>query len=228
MKLHDVDKILQQSVKNTLTENKQLNEAFVAEPKKYKLSTDLISQKTKEVHAELYQKYAKAFTAVSAKIDTVKRSESNSLHSDFKSLKCDETYNFNALWLHELYFSNCYDPNSEILMDSLAFMRLQRDFGTFDDWQRDFVACSMAAGNGWAVCGYNMFLKRFINTIVNSHSDSVMLGVIPVIVLDMWEHAYIKDYGTDKKSYIISQMKELNWAVIEERFEKCDYIDGVK
>jgi Fe-Mn family superoxide dismutase len=111
-------------------------------------------------------------------------------------------------------------------MDSLSYLKLQRDFGTFDDWQKDFMAVAMAAGNGWAVCGYHTFLRRYVNMIVSHHSGDVMLGVFPVVVLDMWEHSYTRDYLGDKKNYLMAQMKEFNWSVIEDRFKRAEAIAG--
>jgi Fe-Mn family superoxide dismutase len=74
------------------------------------------------------------------------------------------------------------------------------------------------------VCGYHTFLKRYVNMVVSHHSGDVMLGVYPVIVVDMWEHARFKDYMTDKKSYLVAQMREFNWQVIEERFRRSESI----
>ena len=208
----DIDSLLKKAVKETVQTTKPLlEEAYVAEQKPFKQVSDLVSQKTKDMHAGLYKNYIESLNSVSAKLDTTDRSEANPRHSDFKSLKLDEAYNLNAVWLHELYFANCFDPHSEIVMDSQAYLRLQRDFGTFDAWQKDFMATAMASGNGWAVCGYHMFLRRFVNMIVSHHSGDVMLGVFPVIVVDMWEHSYTRDYLSDKKSYLVSQMKEFNW-----------------
>jgi Fe-Mn family superoxide dismutase len=201
-----------------------LDEAYVAEPKQFKQVSELVSQKTKDMHQGLYKNYIQSLNDVSSKLDTADRSEANPRHSEFRSLKLDESYNLNAVWLHELYFANCFDPHSEIVMDSKAYLRLQRDFGTFDTWQKDFMATAMSAGNGWAVCGYHMFLRRFVNMIVSHHSGDVMLGVFPVIVVDMWEHSYTRDYLSDKKSYLVSQMKEFKWSVIEERVERAELI----
>ena len=221
----DIDSLLKKAVKETVQTTKPLlEEAYVAEQKPFKQVSDLVSQKTKDMHAGLYKNYIESLNSVSAKLDTTDRSEANPRHSDFKSLKLDEAYNLNAVWLHELYFANCFDPHSEIVMDSQAYLRLQRDFGTFDAWQKDFMATAMASGNGWAVCGYHMFLRRFVNMIVSHHSGDVMLGVFPVIVVDMWEHSYTRDYLSDKKSYLVSQMKEFNWDVIEERFKRAESI----
>lgn len=204
-----------------------LDEAFVHEPKQFKQVTEFLSEKAKSAHIELYKGYIDSFNKVSAKLDTANRSETNSRHSDYRSLRLDETYNLNGTWLHELHFANGFDPYSEIVMDSFSYMRLQRDFGTFEDWQRDFIAAGLSVRNGWVVTGFNMFLKKYVNIIVNNHSDDIHMGFYPIIVVDMWEHAYFRDYLTDKKSYLISQMKELNWTVIEERFKKAEAIAQV-
>lgn len=225
----DVDGIIRKSIKQNIpiAESKTLDEAYVLEPKQFKQVSEFVSQKTKGAHTELYKGYAESLNKVSSELDAVDRSDVNSRHCDYLALKKAEIYNLNASWLHELYFSNCYDPNSEIVMDSIAFLRLQRDFGTFEDWQRDFMACAQTAGNGWAVCGYNMYLRRYVNTFVTSHSGDVMLGLFPLIVVDMWEHAYFRDYLTDKKSYLIAQMREFNWTVIEDRFQRAESIAQV-
>lgn len=226
----DVDDIVKTSIrKNPIiaTTKDRLDESYVAEPKPYKQVSELVSQKTKESHVALYKNYIETLNGVSAELDTVDRTDVDSRHSDFRSLKLDEVYNLNSVWLHELYFANCFDPHSEVYMDSKAYMRLERDFGTFEDWQKDFMACALASGNGWAVCGYNIFLKRFVNTVVSNHSQDVMLGLYPLVVVDMHEHAYYRDYLTDKKSYLVAQMREFNWNTIEERFLKAEALHEV-
>lgn len=207
--------------------DEQLAESYVAAPKTYPQVSEFVSQKTKEAHKVLYQNYVETLNRVSAELDTAERSEADSKHSDFRSLKLDETYNLNAVWMHELYFANCFSPSSEIYMDSIAYMRMERDFGTFEDAQKEMMACALSCGNGWMVTGYNLFLKRYVNTFISNHSQDVMLGLYPVIVIDMHEHAYYKDYLTDKKSYLIAQMRELNWNVIEERFKKAENLHEV-
>lgn len=220
----DVEAIVKKSLDPVLDD---LNESYVAEPKAYNQVSEFVSQKTKDAHTALYQGYVETLNRVSAELDTVPRGEADSKHSAFRGLKLDETYNLNSVWLHELYFANCFDPHSEIYMDSVAYLRLERDFGTFQDWQKDLMACAMACGNGWAVCGYNIFLKRYVNVMISNHSQDVMMGLYPLVVLDMHEHAYFKDYQTDKKSYIIAMMRELNWNVIKERFTKAEGIHNL-
>ena len=221
----DVDDIVKRSIRGNIqkviphqVENSDLiSESYVHEPKQFKQVTEFISQKAKNAHVELYKGYIESLNKISSELDTADRSGVNSRHSQFKSLKIDETYNLNAVWLHELYFSHCFDPNSEIAMDSMSFIRLQRDF----------MAGALAAGNGWAVTGYHTFLRRYVNTVVNDHSSNVMLGLYPVVVVDMWEHAYTRDYAVDKKSYLVSQLRELNWTVIEDRFNRAESLSQV-
>ena len=227
-----LDKMLKGFVKQAVDETvtsklPKLEEAFVHEPKPFKQVSEFVSQKTKSAHEELYKGYVESFNKVSNELDTADRADANPRHSQYRSLKIDETFNLNAMWLHELYFANCYDPHSEVTMDSMSYMRLERDFGTFDDWQKDFMACALASKAGWAVTGYHMFLRKYVNVMIDEHSGHVPMGVYPVIVVDMWEHAYYRDYLTDKKSYLIAQMREFNWNVIEERFKKAEGIAQV-
>ena len=112
-------------------------------------------------------------------------------------------------------------------MDSLSYMRLNRDFGTFDDWQRDFIACAMSSRCGWAITYFNMYTQSYMNCVVDLHSQNVPAGMYPVIVMDLWQHAYYRDYLKDAKTYLTAMMKQLNWNVIERRFEKADKISAV-
>jgi len=218
---HDVG-LLQ--TENNVENNTLLSEAYVTEAGKFNLGTELLSQKTKKAHQELLEGYVKELNDISAKLDGVDKSSANLNNSRFRSLKIDETYNHNAAFLHGMYFENISDLNSTVTVDSLSYMRLARDFGTFDKWQEDFVACCLSARNGWGVTFYNPQLKRYMNTVIDLHSDSVMIGLMPIIVMDCWEHSYYRDYLKDRKTYVYGMMKELNWSVIEDRIKKADKI----
>jgi Fe-Mn family superoxide dismutase len=227
--LKDIDlrSVVKESTQKVLKEKVPVTEAYISEPKTFKQTSNMVSQKTKDGHQELYLNYVKESNRVSAELDTVNLEEANSSHSENRSLKLDETYNLNAKVLHELYFANCFDPNSQIFMDSNAYMKLQRDFGDFESWQQSFLACAMSCGEGYAICAYNIYLKRYVNTIISNHSQDVMVGLIPVIVLDCWSHAYHRDYVIDKKSYAIAMMREFAWRTIEDRFTVAEKIASV-
>jgi Fe-Mn family superoxide dismutase len=215
-------------IKETLgLEKQKLNESLVAQEKQFTINTDLLSEKNINNHKELYAGYIKAFNQASTKLDSVDRSSADKNHSEFRSIKLDETFNMNGAYLHELYFANIADNNSQINMDTLSFMRLNRDFGTFDDWQKDFIACGKSARNGWVITYFNMFTQSYMNCFIDLHDKNVPVGMYPVIVVDMWDHSFYKDYLKDSKTYLVAMMKQLNWNVIEERIKKADKIAKV-
>ena len=204
-----------------------ISESIVAQPKKFSLSTELLSNANKQNHIELYDQYVEDFNRISAELDAVPRDSAGSNHSAFRSLKNDETYNLNAAYLHELYFNNISDLHSQVKMDSLAYMRLSRDFGTFDEWQQDFIACCMSSRCGWAMTYFNTYTQKYMNCVIDLHSQNVPVGSYPVIVMDVWQHAYYRDYLKDAKTYVYAMMKQLNWNVIESRFERAEKVAQV-
>ena len=224
---------LSQDVVDTIREGlgleptSSLKEAYVTQAKKFTLSTELLSNKAKQSHQQLFEQYVETLNEVSAQLDTADRDNVNPRDSHFRSLKLDETYNCNAAFLHALYFENISDLHSKVSMDTLSFIRLERDFGTFDAWQKDFIACCLASKNGWALTVYNGFLKRYMNVVVDLHSLNVPINCYPVIVMDMWEHAYYRDYLDDKKAFIFAMMKQFDWSVIENRFKESEKISKV-
>lgn len=190
-----------------------LKEALIAIPKSFVLKTQWLSAKTKAAHEKLYQGYVASFNAVSAKLDTVNRLNSYELYS----LKRAESKNLNAIKLHELYFGNISDQQSQIHRDSIPYMRLSRDWGTFENWQFDFRGIAEVASDGWVVLYYDPYKDRYLHAMVEGHEQGIPLCGIPVLVLDMHEHAYFHDYLTDKTSYINAMMREINWMVGEAR-----------
>ena len=213
---------IKQAINNSLGD--LVTEAYVTQPKKFDLRTELLSDATKEAMAESFDASVAALNRTSAALDGADRDTANNRASDFRSLKLDEVHNMNASFLKALYFENISDLDSRITMDTLAFLRLERDFGTFDEWQRDFIACCMSSRDGYAVTGYSTFLKRYINFVIDEQSNNVGVGAHPVIVLDVSASAYYRDYNNNRKAYVMAMMRELNWAKIETRFKRAEKI----
>jgi len=211
----------------TSSAKEKVDEAYVVQSKKFDIKTEKLSSKTKAAHQELMDAYVKSLNEVSARLDTADRSIANTTDSAFRQLKMDETYNTNGAFLHGLYFGNIGALNSQITVDSLTYIRLARDFGDFNAWQKDFIACALSARNGWAITCYSTFLKRYINIVVDLHSNNVPFGVIPLIVVDCWEHAYYHDFLNNRKEYVFAMMRELDWEKIEERFENAERVAKV-
>lgn len=204
-----------------------LEEAYVVSPAKQSLSTELLSQKTKTMLKDRADVSAEALNRVSAELDSVDRDNVNPAFSRLGNLKSDELRLINENFLLGMHMANISDPNSVITMDSLAFLRLERDFGTFDAWQKDFIACALAASSGYIVTAYNSNLKRYMNFIADADNRGLPLGTHPVISLCVCGDAYIRDYLGDRKTYVFAMMKEFSWGTIEERFKKTEKIAKV-
>ena len=202
----------------------KLDESYVTTSKKYELNTEMLSQKAKAAHQKLFEKYSTQLNKVSAQLDVASREDANPNYSEFRSLKMDETHNINGSYLHALYFDNISDVNSIVMLDSLAYLRIERDFGTFDDWQADFIACALSSRGGWAMTVYSIPLQRYMNVVVDGHTNGIPAATIPIICLNVAEHSYFRDYLADRKAYIYAMMKELNWDVIEGRIKKAEKI----
>ena len=205
----------------------RLSEAYVTEPKKYSLATEFLSTKSKAARQEDFEHHVKALNEVSAQLDVAPRDTSDKYSSEFRRLKVDEVHCLNAAFLRALHFENISDLRSQITMDSLSFLRIERDFGTFDEWQKDFIACGMASRGGYVVTGYNTFLNRYINFVIDAEALNVPIATHPVIVLDVSEGAYYRDYLNDRKTYIVAMMKELDWNHVEKRFKRAEKIAKV-
>jgi len=212
----DIEEVLREAGVPVKSRSKIITEATVAQPKKFRVASESVSQNTKDEHAELYEMYVNTYNKLSIELDSEK---STGIRK--RELKIDETYNRNGIYLHELYFANSFDVKSQIFADMLCCVRFERDWGNFDAWQRDFFSCAMSAREGWACTGYGLWEKKYVNFFIDGHDAHVPLGIIPVLVIDMWTHAS-KDYGNNKKEYLTSQLKEINWDVVEERVQKCE------
>lgn len=194
-----------------------ISEAVFITPRGWNLKTERLSNKTKTSHVKIYKDHVEATNKINIRLDSVNREVSDSDHSAFRSLKNDEVENKNSVILHELYFGNISDSMSEIHVDSLAFMRLARDWGSFDNWQFDFMASCLASREGWAICYLDTFKNKYMNCVIDGDSYNVPLGGIPIIAMDMHSHAYFYDYISDKQKYVTAMLTELAWNVIEAR-----------
>ena len=180
----NLEKRIRDAVAETLGV-KKLKESYVTKAKKFKLPTEFLSDKVKTARQKDFESYVDALNETSARLDTASREDANNNASEFRQLKVDEMYCLNASFLRAFHFENISDLQSELSMDSLAFMRLERDFGSFDDWQKDFIACGLSSRDGYAITAYNTYLGRYMNVVVDGESENVPVGCFPVICLDV-------------------------------------------
>ncbi len=176
----------------------------------------VVNQKQYEVHLKLYEGYVTNIN----KIDEIlahgdaQRAESNTTFSYYRELKRGETFALDGVILHELYFSNIggSQPEPERFIQDI----LTRDFGSYDKWTEDFIATAKAS-RGWAVLCFDQRSRMFRNISLDAHDVGNITYSAPILVLDMYEHAYFLQYADNKNEYINNFMKNINWAVVGNR-----------
>ena len=138
-------------------------------------------------------------------------------------LKRDEAVALNSTLLHELYFASLGGDGTRITQ-ALADA-LQRDFGSIDRWRSEFVAMAngLAGGSGWVLLVYMPRDRRLVNQHASDHSQT-LAGGIPVLALDMYEHAYHIDFGANAKAYVDAFMRNIDWQAVEGRYQDAQQV----
>jgi Fe-Mn family superoxide dismutase len=187
---------------------------MIFEPQKlnYKELDGISEKQLSEHHDVLYAGYVKKVNEIREKLPLVDKSSANGTYSDIRELKLEESFALNGVFLHELYFDNLGGDGAPT-EDMEA--RLIEDFGSFQDWQEDLIACGISA-RGWVILAEDIdgTLRHFTCDL---HSQGGIWGYIPILVLDVYEHAYFIDYGTNRKDYIKSFIKNIDWTTVENR-----------
>jgi Fe-Mn family superoxide dismutase len=132
-------------------------------------------------------------------------------------LKREELIAFNSAWLHELYFDNL--GGDGVLPDGGLSIALERDFDSVDRWCAEFMALAnaMGGGSGWALLSWSTREGRLVNHWAADHTH-LMAGATPVLVLDMYEHAYHMDFGSKAGAYVDAFFKNIRWEAVHERY----------
>ena len=177
-------------------------------PLKYAKLDGFSERLLSEHHDVLYAGYVKKLIEIQDKLKDADRSEANASYSYFGELKREETFTANAIRLHEAYFDSLGgngQPSGAIL--SL----LERDCGGFDAWKDNMVASGIAS-RGWVVCAYDLQLERVVNYVCDTHNLGCVWDSVPLVVLDVYEHAYYLDYATARKSYLEAFFKNIDFG----------------
>ena len=191
---------------------------YEAKPLPFKKQLIGITEKTLAIHHDkLYAGYVNKRNEIEEKLKTTDRSAANATYSEFGELKREESFAANGIFLHEYYFNVLGGEGAQNLAPSLV-EAITKEFGSYEAWLTDFKACGMVA-RGWVVLAYDFNDGRLHNYVCDSHNHGGIWGAMPVVVLDMYEHAYFIDYGSDRKTYIEDYMKNLNWEAAEHLFK---------
>ncbi|MDD5567107.1 MAG: Fe-Mn family superoxide dismutase [Patescibacteria group bacterium] len=138
---------------------------------------------------------------------------------EFAEAKRRFGWEFNGLRLHELYFGNLSKAPKSLDADSSLAKQLVKDFGTLQDWEKDFKATASLRGIGWVILTYDPIAKKTFNVWINEHDVGHLTGCLPLLVIDVFEHAFMLDYGLKRADYIAAFFRAIDWGSVQGRLK---------
>lgn len=168
-------------------------------------------------HFSLYQGYVNNVNKIIEALNLMEK-ENKFGTLEYAELKRRFGWEFNGMRLHELYFSNMTKDKIMLDKESKIYKKIMNDFGSYEIFEKDFKSLSSIRGIGWVILSYDLESDRLFNTWINEHDIGHLTGSKPLLVLDVFEHAYTLDYGIKKADYIEAFYKVIDWRVVAERF----------
>jgi Fe-Mn family superoxide dismutase len=166
-------------------------------------------------HVTLYQGYVTNTNKVLDILDQMNK-DGKTATPEFAELKRRLGWEFNGMRLHEYYFENLGGKGG-ISKDGKAARAIAASFGSVEAWEKDFRATGAMRGIGWVVLYQDTASNRLINFWVNEHDTAHPAGCNPLLIMDVFEHAFMIDYGLKRVDYIEAFFKNINWTAVEAR-----------
>lgn len=201
--------------KNTKKEVKTM--AYVAKDYSKLLGMEGFSDTLLKNHFTLYQGYVTNTNKVLDTLDAMLK-EGKTGTPEFSELKRRLGWEFNGMRLHEYYFENLGGKDG-INKDGKLAKKINESFGSYEAWEKDFKGVGTMRGIGWAVLYQDLTNGRLINFWINEHDVSHPSGCNPILIMDVFEHAFMIDYGLKRADYIEAFFKNINWGAVEVRLK---------
>ncbi len=186
------------------------------------LLKDVVSAETTDWHYNKHHAgYVTALNKIEQGLEKADRSGANGNYSEIGELKRRRNWNHAGALLHDVYWENM-GGDGDTSKGPEVVAAIEKEFGSIDKWKEDFKATSFAAKlSGWGVLTFDqLYSGRLLNVLVDEHHHGAMWGGIPLVVCDVFEHAYYHKDGPGRASYIDNFIENLNWERINERYLK--------
>jgi Fe-Mn family superoxide dismutase len=162
-------------------------------------------------HFTLYQGYV---TNTNKLIDLMKTKEVGT--PEFGELHRRFGWEWNGMRLHELYFGNMVKGGVQ-LSDRVLKKMMVDTWGSVENWQKEFIGMGTMRGIGWVVMCHDKKESKLFNVWVNEHDTGLLAGLTPLLVMDVFEHSFMVDYGLKRADYISAFIVSIDWHAVEER-----------
>ena len=183
------------------------------------LGTEGFSDVLLNNHFTLYQGYVTNTNKLSEEL-TALLAEGKTGTPSYNELKRRAGWEFNGMRLHEYYFENMTKGGASMTDDSALKAKIVEDFGSCEAWEKDFRATGAMRGIGWAILYHDTMSNKLMNTWIDEHNTGNLAGAAPILIMDVFEHAFMIDYGLKRTDYIEAFFKAIDWSVTHARFQK--------
>ena len=177
-----------------------------------------LSEQLLKNHFTLYQGYVTNTNKLADAL-AVLLQEDKTAAPEYAELKRRFGWEYNGIRLHEYYFDNLAVDGRPLDSSSALSEKIIHDFSTHEAWQKDFKATGAMRGIGWVVLYFDQVADRLFNVWINEHDLGHLAGAKPLLVLDVFEHAYMPDYQLKKADYLEVFFKVIDWHAVEERLK---------
>jgi Fe-Mn family superoxide dismutase len=175
------------------------------------LGLDGLSDALLNNHFALYQGYV---TNTNKLIDLMKDKEVGT--PEYAELHRRFGWEWNGMRLHELYFSNM-GKHAVPLSERTLKPKIEATWGSVENWDKEFRGIAAMRGVGWVILSHDKKDGKLVNVWVAEHDGGHLAGQTPLLVMDVWEHAFMLDYGIKRADYINVFMSHIDWHAVEER-----------
>ncbi|MFH0837937.1 MAG: Fe-Mn family superoxide dismutase [Patescibacteria group bacterium] len=165
-------------------------------------------------HFTLYQGYVKNTNML---LENLSSGEVGT--PEYNEMKRRFGWEWNGMRLHELYFGNLSKENKKSGNDSPLCKKMTDDFGSIENARKNFTQTAGMRGIGWVVMYYDKKADQLYNVWIDDHATNHLTGCAPLLVMDMWEHAFMIDYGLKKPDYMTAFIKNVDWEEVGKRYE---------
>ena len=184
-----------------------------------------ISDRTLEMHFKLYEGYVQQTNVLQDKIAAILQDgkvDQEELPA-YSELKRRLGFEYNGMVLHEYYFGNLQKGGAPDPEKNSSFWKAaENSFGSYDIWKTDFVGIGKMRGVGWAICYQDISTGHLSNHWITLHEIGNVAGYNPILVMDVWEHAFLLDYKPAERSkYVEAFFANVSWKTVQERLRKA-------
>ncbi|MBI4497001.1 MAG: superoxide dismutase [Chloroflexi bacterium] len=180
----------------------------------------ITSESVRIHHDDLYGASLATLAQIEQRLCAMDYQNVHHTSSPYRELKLHQGFTSNARRLHELYFQQLGGTGQ---LHGRIIDKITEQFGSFESWRQDFMAAAMAA-RAVAVLAYDIYDGRLSHVIGDSYDHGAVWGTVPILVIDVAEHAYLRDFGPNKKGYIEAFLDNLNWEIVTVRYEEWERV----